>query len=810
MVRVVRNRAAGRHAAWLVGAVIATGWWLMPAAAYAQAAVPASEQRNFDIPAQALAQAMNAFGRQAGVQVSFEAGLSTGVQTRAIAGSFTPADALNRLLAGTGIVWHFTDDRAVVLSRAPAGAGVTTLDPVQVDGVRVNPHALIDNLPPAYAGGQVATGGRMGLLGNRDIMNTPFSTSNYTSKLIEDQQARSIADVLDNDASVRNIFPRTGFADQFLIRGFPVLNSDVALDGQPGIVPHNVMGLAAIERVEVIKGPNAMLNGMLPSGAVGGAINLVPKRAGDRPITQLTLDYLSDAQFGGHVDIGRRFGPDNRFGVRVNGAYRRGDTAVDRQKDRYGLGAVGLDYLGDRLRLSADLGYQQDDLTAPTDAVYVVPGISVPRAPDARKNFMQPWTFSNSRDLYGTLRGEFDLTETTTITAAGGARRHRYESLVAYNQLVASNGNTTGMSYYYPYYQDNDTAELGLRQTFNLGPTRHEVNLAANRIWRESGSTTTIFGTVASNLYNINLVPQPNWAGLSDDPPRTAAQRLSSLALADTVYAWQDRVQLTIGGRMQRVEARNYSPASGARISIYDEGRFSPAAGLLVKPWSKVSLYANYIEGLGQGPTAPAGTVNAGQVFAPFVSRQIEAGTKVDLGRVTATLGVFQITRPNGQTDPVSRVYGVDGEQRNRGVELNAFGAPIDGVRLLAGVMAIQGRQTSTAGGINDGRTAVGVPDFQLNLGAEWDPSFAPGLTVSGRLLYTSSQYLDAANTQRIPGWTRVDIGARYSFTPWNTPVTVRATVQNLFDDNYWASTANSRLVLGAPRTVLVSTSFNF
>jgi iron complex outermembrane recepter protein len=120
--------------------------------------------------------------------------------------------------------------------------------------------------------------------------------------------------------------------------------------------------------------------------------------------------------------------------------------------------------------------------------------------------------------------------------------------------------------------------------------------------------------------------------------------------------------------------------------------------------------------------------------------------------------------------------------------------------------------QVSTASALTQGKKATGVPDVQLNLGAEWDASFLRGLTFSGRVIYTSAQYLDPANTQSIPAWTRFDAGVRYSFErPDGKPISIRFNVENLFDLNYWAS-ANSTygLSMGAPRTFLLSLSADF
>jgi iron complex outermembrane receptor protein len=233
---------------------------------------------------------------------------------------------------------------------------------------------------------------------------------------------------------------------------------------------------------------------------------------------------------------------------------------------------------------------------------------------------------------------------------------------------------------------------------------------------------------------------------------------------------------------------------------------------VIVKPWGQnISLYANYIEGLQQGSTAPNGTVNAGQVFPPFKSKQYETGVKVDFGRLMATLSLFQIKQPSGITDPATQIYSIDGEQRNRGLEINTSGEVADGVRLLGGVMFIDGELTKTQGGTNDGKTAPGVPHTQVNFGTEWDTPFMRRLTLSGRVIYTSSQYLDVANTQQIPDWATFDIGARYRFEAGGKPITLRANVENLFDHSYWAM-ANPTYGLspGAPRTLLLSATVDF
>src|SRR5690606_34098601 len=120
-----------------------------------------------------------------------------------------------------------------------------------------------------------------------------------------------------------------------------------AFNGMFGMAPYWRAPVETLERVEIIKGPSAALFGMSPGGSVGGVVNLVPKRATDEPITRFTLEGLSDSTLGAHADIGRRFGPDNAFGIRVNAMMRDGDTPIKGQSGRDSLGSVALDYRGD-------------------------------------------------------------------------------------------------------------------------------------------------------------------------------------------------------------------------------------------------------------------------------------------------------------------------------------------------------------------------------------------------------------------------------------------------------------------------------
>ncbi|EPG4211736.1 TonB-dependent receptor plug domain-containing protein, partial [Klebsiella michiganensis] len=126
-----------------------------------------------------------------------------------------------------------------------------------------------DLIVPAYLDGQIANGGRLGMLGEQNAMDVPFSIIGYTSKLIEDQQAKTIADVVSNDAGVQPVQGYGNYAETYRIRGLKFDGDDMTLSGLAGVVPRQVVDTAMLERVEIFKGANALLNGAASSG-VGG------------------------------------------------------------------------------------------------------------------------------------------------------------------------------------------------------------------------------------------------------------------------------------------------------------------------------------------------------------------------------------------------------------------------------------------------------------------------------------------------------------------------------------------------------------
>ncbi|MCF5723153.1 TonB-dependent receptor [Pseudomonas syringae] len=681
-------------------------------------------------------------------------------------------------------------------------------------------------LPPVYAGGQVARGGQMGVLGNQDIMDVPFSMSSYTEQLIRHQQAETVGDVLLNDSSVRQASGYGNQSQTFMIRGLPLNGDDISLNGLYGILPRQLMSTDAVERVEVFKGPNAFINGVTPGGSgIGGGVNLQPKRADDVPLRRFSTDISNDGRLGEHLDIGQRFGEDNRFGARVNLSQRDGDTGVDHESQRSKLFSVGLDYRGDALRLSGDFVYQKQQVNGGRNSVFLDNGLtSIPKAPSADTNYAPSWATTSLEDTFGMLRGEYDLNDTWTAYVAAGAKHTEEIGRYSSTTLNDTAGNATVTGSRIAHQEDNTSLMAGLNGKFQTGAVSHKLNFGLTGIWTQARNAYDFdFTGHASNIYNPVDVTEPvkgsSTGGDMNDPGITAKTFARSAAVSNTFGFMDDRLLLTAGLRRQELVVQGYAYGTGTRTANYAKGITTPVYGLVFKPWEHVSFYANHIEGLASGPTAPttfagADVTNKNQTYAPARSKQTEAGVKVDMGSYGATLGVYRIEQPTQGYSTLNAdgtaTFVFQGDQVNRGVELNVFGEPLPGLRLLGGATIIDTEVSGTSDGTNDGNRAVGVPSFQLNAGVDWDVPDMQGVSLNGRMLRTGGQYADAANNLSLPAWNRFDVGARYNFKVAQRDVTLGATVENVANTKYWESAQGGFLSQGDPRVAKLSASVDF
>jgi iron complex outermembrane receptor protein len=675
---------------------------------------------------------------------------------------------------------------------------------------------------------QVLRQGQVGVLGDKAAADVPFAIKSYNAALILNQQPQTLGQVLENDPSIRTSFGYGNASEVFVIRGFPLYSDDIGLGGLYGIAPRQLIAPELYEQVQVLNGASAFLNGAAPGGTgLGGSVNLELKRAGATPLTRVTGNFSGDSHFGGSFDVGRRFGGGGEFGVRLNGAYRAGDVAIDDEFRRSTVLGLGLDWAGDRARLSFDLAYQRVHVRNLRQKVRLGSVTVIPDVPAASANYFQPWAYSTLRDIFGVVHGEYDLTDNATVYATLGARdgaeRGIYDGITLTD---ATTGAATGSGLYVPRTDNNEAATAGIRIKLAGFGTTHEFNLGGSHARQVNRNGYDFLSNFATNLYDTPTVPLPpsmvaswNPAGNLSDPGPVSRIRLSSAFASDTIGLLDDRVLITAGLRLQQLIVKSYATATNQLTEVYDESAVTPVVGVVVKPVAGLSLYANRIEALQRGPTAPNDPAlsNPGEVFAPTKTTQYEIGGKLSFGRFNASLAAFQSDQPATGTEPVGGQSTLNrfvllGKQRNRGLEFSVDGEPVDGVRVIAGASVIDAKLRDTGTAL-EGNKAAGVPDYMINANVEWDVPFVPALTLTGRVIHTGDQQVNTANTLELGEWTRFDLGARYVAAVASRAVTLRLSVDNVANKRYWASAYDpsgvASLLQGTPRTVKLSASID-
>lgn len=663
---------------------------------------------------------------------------------------------------------------------------------------------------PAFAGGQVASGGRVGILGNTDVKKTPFTITSYTDKFIRDRQAPTITQALALDPAVRAEQSRGGTVDAFTIRGFPFNEGNVgefAFAGVYGVAPNSRIFTDYAERIEVLEGPSATISGVAPNGAIGGVINIVPKLAGN-DLTRVTMSIDSIDYAGLQLDIARRYGRQREWGVRFVGAGYGGHANVERQYERTGIGYLGLDYQGDRARSFLYLLSQDDRYNAPSRPFLASAGVGpVPAAPSGTLNISQPWEYSRQYDNSALFRQEIDILPNVTVFGDLGGASGRVNRFFGNPTITTSAGTFTNTPGFFDQSVRRYSYDGGLRAGFDTGVVHHAFVLQQSVYHDEVTRQLNSARAYTSNIYDPALQPVqfPNTLG-----PRAplAADKLAGFTLVDTLSVLRERVLLTVGVRRQEVDTSNFRSNVGTLSSYVDAYAITPLVGLVLRPTENVSLYGNFTEGLTRGDAAPVQATNSGTVLPPYLSTQYEVGAKGQFGGLGTALALFQISKANGELNPSTLLFSATGEQRVRGIEFKTYGELRPGVRVLGGVTYLAGTLTRTATLANVGNNPIGVPHVQLNIGGEYDLPFIRGGTVVGAVIHTGRQFVDLANRQPISDWTRLDLGTRYVTLVDGRRTTFRFNVENVTGTDYYTGVASfGTFFVGSPRTYFGSIS---
>jgi iron complex outermembrane receptor protein len=593
------------------------------------------------------------------------------------------------------------------------------------------------------------------------------------------------------------------------IRGFQADSGDIYRDGvrESGQVRRST---ANVERIEILKGPGAVLYGR---GSGGGVINLVSKQARFDAKSSVTLRAGSWDNYGGTIDINRvvnnhvavRLTADReqahsfRSGIRNRNEMISPSILVD---TRTGLRWTGQ-YTYDNVWRRPDRGPVYGELPAgisirqgfahPDD--YVEDRLRVLRS-DLSYDFNPAWSLrwvASKREASQDFDHVFGGTYCNAAgrTAAGAACT--YPGLMRQNYAwQATNNKTT-------------THTLDLTGRAELAGMRHELLIGLEH--SEEERQPQVYGTVPGPTIDPFNPVWPARPAQRPDPTQNNLHEAASRALyvQDFVHL-APQWKLLVGARYDSYDFDTLNRLTGTTRAASGSS-VSPRAGLVWQPVREHSVYTSYSKSY--SPYGGRGMlgVSGAQDDEPRYSRQVEAGIKSDWldGGLSTQLAAYQLEhyniryQPDAVNSPLE--WAVRGKERSRGIEFSLAGrvAPSWYVRGGVGLMSAKVAEDRSAPA-NVGKRLMNTAQRNGNLFLRYAPQ-GPWYGEIG-VTHTSERYSNAANTARVPGYTRWDALVGWRAAPW----TVTLAISNLLDKDYWRSSS----MPGAPRSVLVSANYQF
>jgi iron complex outermembrane receptor protein len=650
----------------------------------------------------------------------------------------------------------------------------------------------------AAGGYRVKSVSAIGALGRRSLLDTPFSMWVVSKELIENTQAMSPDDVFKLDPFARTIAPQgAGWSPVVAIRGFNT--SERAEDGlRRGINFAQV--LEDKERVEILNGLAGFMYGAAPPA---GMVNYVYKRPTMERLNRLTGGNYGGDQYYVHGDFGGRIDDAGQFGYRLNIVKQDGGTPIDYQKiDRFLVSGALEWQVNDRLLLEFNGVHNNYKTTSPN--AYFFHSVAHTVVPDPSKNWSQKWIYDEFDTTNLVAKATYKVFDNVTLRAAGAisdidrpVQDHTMNNVIrpgVYTQLRQRAGETR--------FRD-EAAQLLADVAFDTGPLSHTVTggyyMYSTRTWNTTYAPNTGYLGPYS-MVGPTFVPEPVFPYNYTSPYYASKTQNENLLIGDEIKFGSQWTAL-LGVNHSSIRTQGFSAAGSRSQPDYDKSYNSPSVSLMFKPVPWVTLYGTFIEGLEQGGRAPSTTANAYTIMAPMISEQKELGAKAEVGGVLMTAALFEIEKAyefiNG-----SNVYTQDGRQRHKGFELGVSGKPIPELAIFGGLTVLD---TKIKGGSSNGKEPMNVADFTAKLYSEYSLPL-PGLTFTAGVFYTGPQWGNAANTDRLPSYTTLDLGARYETVVEKLPVTFRVNVNNVTNHWYWANA----YYLGAPRAVAFSATVQF
>lgn len=546
---------------------------------------------------------------------------------------------------------------------------------------------------------------------NLTIMENPQPVAIVTHEIIEQQQSKQLSDVLQNVNGLYITSSRGNSQDSFGGRGFNFGNDNIFKNGSrvnSGVFPE----VSGLERVEVLKGGNAMLYGNV---AAGGVVNLITKKP--------RFDFggsvgLSGGSWNSYKPTVDFYGPlTEKIAFRVNGAYETADSFRDVvSSSKYYFNPSILFNIGENSQLIVEADYLKNEFTPDfgigsitnKDGSYEMNGLL------SRKDFVgADWQFQNVEQATTGITFNHQFNDVWTLNAVASYQNYTKDYFSSERvEWGYETPDATRLSWKRPinrtYAEQNYTSlQVNLNGEFKTGNVNHKILVGTDGDYGTNDSyaydlSQKQYGTNGSTNGTIYVDDPETWAsGAIPDAVRKDRNRIPTQRFG--VYA-QDYIELSdkfkvlAGLRWSYIENKNSERLNFADGKITEgqgtvDRAFSPKGGLVYMPNDHLSLFATYTNSFSANTGEDAVT---GLALKPSLIDQFEVGMKHNFwnNAVALNLSVYQIENRNfyqtaemkdGLPNSNSTYKEFAGKMRSQGVELDITGNPYPNLSIIAG-----------------------------------------------------------------------------------------------------------------------------
>ena len=698
---------------------------------------------------------------------------------------------------------HATGDEAAVAADSQTAADANTESTLPKVQVSAETQDADDTYAPARTRSATKTDTLL-----RDV---PQSITVVSERMIQDASMQNMADV------VRYV-PGVGMAQGEGNRDTPILRgnastADFFVDGVRDDVEY-FRDLYNVERVEALKGPNAMIFGR--AGA-GGVINRVTRQAGWDDVREVSLqagswdNLRTTADFGGALN--------DRIAVRVTGLYEDSESYRDGfELERYGVNPTLAMRLGESSTLRLGYEYYTYDRIADRG----VPSFEGRPVETDESTFFGDPTRSPTDATVNLATAVFDHEFGNGVSLRN---RTLYGDYDKFYQNVYPGGAATvdenGVmvapisAYNNAQQRENLFNQTDLVFSLTTGSVEHEL-LTGMEIgrqetdnFRNTGFFNDELETVTAPVSSPTISIPVTFRQDEDDNDNHVETNVAAIYVQDQVKL-SEHFQAVLGLRYDQFDVDFDNNRTGVRLES-DDDLVSPRAGLIYKPVEPVSLYASYsMTYLPRSGAQMTSLTATNEALDPEEYENYEIGAKWDLRPyLSLSAAVYRLDRTNvAIPDPLDQSLSilVDG-QKTEGVELGISGQVTEAWSMFGGYAYQDGELTATASATAvDGATLAQLPEHKISLWNRYQ--LTPAWGVGLGLMYQSDMYTSTDNTVTLPSFTRVDAALFYSL---NDRIRAQLNVENLLDEDYLANAHNNNNISpGSPLAVRMGVTVAF